>query len=74
MKKSDKIILAIYIIIGIALAIIGITIQEDYYSSIIFAVGVALIFSTIFQFVRYYHNTRPEKIEVYQQKMQPTGN
>ena len=52
MKKSDKIILAIYIIIGIALAIIGITIQEDYYSSIIFAMGFALIFSTILQIGR----------------------
>lgn len=69
MNKSDKIIFAIYIIIGIALAIIGITIQEDYYSSIIFAMGFALIFSTILQFVRYYHNTRPENIEVYRKKI-----
>ena len=30
MKKSDKIMLAIYIVIGIALVIIGVTIQVDY--------------------------------------------
>ena len=29
MKKSDKIMLAIYIVIGIALVIIGVTIQVD---------------------------------------------
>ena len=31
--------LAIYIVIGIALVIIGVTIQVDYYSSMIFAMG-----------------------------------
>ena len=50
MKKSDKIMLAIYIVIGIALVIIGVTIQVDYYSSMIFAMGFALIFSSIMQF------------------------
>ena len=60
MKKSNKIMLAIYIVIGIALVIIGVTIQVDYYSSMIFAMGFALIFSSILQLVRYYHNTRPE--------------
>ena len=51
MKKSNKIMLAIYIVIGIALVIIGITIQVDYYSSLIFAMGFALIFSSILQFL-----------------------
>ena len=51
MKKSDKIMLAIYIVIGIALVIIGVTIQVDYYSSMIFAMGFALIFSSILQFL-----------------------
>lgn len=60
MKKSDKIRLAIYIVIGVALVIIGVTIQVDYYSSMIFVMGFALIFSSIMQSVRYYHHTRPE--------------
>ena len=30
MKKSDKIMLTIYIVSGIALVIIGVTIQVDY--------------------------------------------
>ena len=69
MKKSNKIMLAIYIVIGIALVIIGVTIQVDYYSSMIFAMGFALIFSSILQLVRYYHNTRPENVEAYRKKV-----
>jgi len=69
MKKSDKIMLAIYIVIGIALVIIGVTIQVDYYSSMIFAMGFALIFSSIMQFVRYYHHTRSENVEEYRKKV-----
>ena len=69
MKKSDKIMLAIYIVIGIALVIIGVTIQVDYYSSMIFAMGFALIFSSIMQFVRHYHHTRPENVEAYRKKV-----
>lgn len=69
MKKSDTIVLAIYVVIGIALVIIGVTIQVDYYSSIIFTMGFALSFSSIFQFVRYYYNTRPENVEAYRKKV-----
>ena len=69
MKKSHKILLALYIDIGIELVIIGVTIQVDYYSSLIFAMGFALVFSSIFQLVRYYHNTRPENAEAYRQKV-----
>lgn len=54
---------------AIALVIIGVTIQVDYYSSMIFAMGFALIFSSILQFLRYYHNTRPENVEAYRKKV-----
>ena len=69
MKKVDKIILALYIVIGIILMITGGTIQIDYYSSMIFAMGFALICSSIGQILRFYHNTKPENIEAYQKKM-----
>lgn len=68
MRKSDKIMLTIYIVIGMILVIVGVTVQVDYYSSMIFAMGFALIFSSILQFVRYYNNTRPENIEAYHTK------
>lgn len=69
MKKSDKIILAIYIVIGCALIVIGATIDVDYYSTMIFAMGFGMTFSSILQFVRYYHNTKPENIEAYRSKI-----
>ena len=69
MKNTNKIILAGYIIIGIALVCIGAAIQTDYYSSIIFAMGITLVFSSVLQLVRYYRNTRPENAEEYREKL-----
>lgn len=66
---KNKLILVIYIIFGIALIIMGATIQIDYYSSLMFAMGVALAGNSIMQFVRYYYNTRPENVELYHEKM-----
>ena len=43
MKKSKKIILACDIVIGIGLVIIGVTVQVDYYSSIIFCLNAQKI-------------------------------
>lgn len=69
MKKSDKITFGIYIILGIALIMIGIRIQIDYYSTLIFACGVGMTASSIVQLLRFYHNTRPENIEAYEEKL-----
>ncbi len=69
MKKSDRITLGIYIILGIALIIIGIRIQIDYYSTLIFACGVGMTASSVIQFLRFYYNTRPENIEAYEEKL-----
>lgn len=69
MKTSDKIILSVYIVIGIILMIIGMTIQIDYYSTLIFAMGFGLTFSSIVQLVRFHHNTKPENIEAYREKI-----
>lgn len=69
MKTGDKIILGIYIIIGIVLLVIGITVHIDYYSTLIFAMGFGLTFSSVMQLVRFYHNTRPETIDAYREKI-----
>ena len=69
MKKSDKIMLGIYIILGIALIMISIRIRIDYYSTLIFACGVGMTASSVMQFLRFYHNTRPENIEAYEEKL-----
>lgn len=69
MNKNDKMILAIYIVIGIALLVIGATIEIDYYSTMIFAMGFGMTSNSVLQFVRNYHNTKPENIEAYRNKM-----
>lgn len=69
MKKSDKIILTVYVIFGIILLAIGIVLKIDYYSPMISAMGVGLSFSGIMQFIRLYRNTKPENIEAYREKL-----
>lgn len=69
MKKIDKIILGIYNVIGIAMIIIGAVMNVDYYSSMIFAMGVGMTTNSCMQFFRYYHNTRPENVDAYQKKL-----
>lgn len=68
MTKRVKIVLATYIIIGIALIVTGLTIQADYYTPLIFAMGVGLMAGSIVQFLRYHHNTKPENIASYNEK------
>lgn len=69
MKKSDRIILGIYIMIGVAMIIIAAVMNVDYYSSMILAMGVGMATSSCIQFFRYYHNTRPENVDAYQKRL-----
>lgn len=69
MRKSDKLILMIYIVIGAVLLAAGLTTEMDYYSTLMFAMGVALLVNSIGQFIRYYYHTRPENIEAYRDKV-----
>ena len=56
-------------VIGVAMIIIGAVMDVDYYSSIIFAMGVGMTTNSCMQFFRYYHNTRPENVDAYQKKL-----
>lgn len=69
MKRNDIIILIAYTIIGVALIIIGLRIQADYYSSLIFAMGFGLSVSSVVQLIRHYYHTRPGNIEAYREKV-----
>ena len=69
MKQSEKITLSCYGIIGIALVIIGIKTEIEYYSPMIFALGFALVFGSGWRLFSYWHNTRPENIEKYEEKL-----
>lgn len=69
MKKSDKAVLTIYTIIGVVLMAIGLTIDIDYYSSLIFAMGFAMVCNSVAQFLRFHHNMKPENQEKYREKL-----
>lgn len=68
MRKNDKIALTLFSVFGIILVVIGLRIDMNYYSSLIFAMGVAMTFNSIMQFLRFWHNTRPQNIEAYKEK------
>ena len=69
MKQSEKITLSGYGIIGMALVIIGIKTEIEYYSPMIFAMGFALVFGSGWRLFSSWHNTRPENIEKYKEKL-----
>lgn len=69
MKKREKVILAVFVLFGIVLVIAGLNIQMDYYSSCVIGAGIGVASSSIIQFIRIYHNTKPENIEAYQEKL-----
>ena len=68
MSKRTKIILAMDIAIGIALAVIGVAVPVDYYSTLLFSMGFALVLGSVWQLVKDYHHTRPENAEAYREK------
>lgn len=68
MKKSKIVFLAIYSIIGIALIIMGVTANIDYYSSLMIGMGTGCFVSSIVQFLREYRDTRPENAEAVRER------
>ena len=70
MKKKDIIISCICIAIGIAMIIIGLTIDiEYYYASMIFSMGMGGTAASVVWLVKHIHDMRPENIEAYQEKV-----
>ena len=70
MKKKDIIISCIQIAIGVTMIIIGITIDiEYYYANMIFSMGVGVTAATVSWLIKHIHDTRPENIAAYQEKV-----
>ncbi len=70
MKKKDIITSCICIAIGIAMIIIGLTIDiEYYYASMFFSMGIAGTTASVVWLIKHIHNTKPENIEAYQEKV-----
>lgn len=69
MSKKEKLILWVYIAVGILLIAAGIAISAEYYSSLLVATGIGLSFSSILNLLRYFYHMRPENREAYEQKV-----
>lgn len=69
MSKKKTVILVVYFVAGILFAIAGWQMNIEYYSSLIFATGVAFSLSAVFNIFREYRNTRQENREAYERKM-----
>ena len=70
MKKKDIISSYICIAIGIAMIIIGLTIDiEYYYASMIFSMGVGCTTPSVVWLIRHIHDTKPENLEAYREKV-----
>lgn len=70
MKKKDIITSCICILIGIAMIIIGLTTDiEYYYASMFFSMGIAGTTASVTWLIKHIHNTRPENIAAYQEKV-----
>lgn len=63
MRKSDRMILLVYCAVGMILIGAGIITDIDYYSTLMFSLGFALIFSSVLQFYRFYRDSKPENAE-----------
>jgi len=70
MKKKDIIISCICIGIGIIMIIIGLIIDiEFYYANMIFSMGLGCTAASVVSFLRLIHDTRPENIEAYKERV-----
>lgn len=69
MKKRDRMLLIVYIIIGAAAMLAGLLSDIGRYSSMLFAGGFAFSLSSFLQLVRYWYHMHPENREKYQEKL-----
>ena len=69
MKKGAVIFYVIWLLAGISLVIAGMTMQIEYYSPMMGGGGSAMIFTSVWQLIRYRHYSKPENREAYQEKV-----
>ena len=68
--NRTKITLIIEAVVGVAIAVIGWTVNIDYYSSLIFASGVGLASGAVSQIIRIIYWTSPKHKQEYEEKKQ----
>ncbi len=68
MNRKNVLILGAYLILGVVLIAVGLKIDMDYYSTLIFATGFGMAANAAVNLIREYHRTRPENKAAYEQK------
>ena len=70
MKKEDSIIFMVYLFIGAAVALFGITGKNGLFDSgALLVMGFSLVIGSLGQLVRSWHNRKPENKELYETEM-----
>lgn len=69
MNRKKTTILGFDLVAGIIFILGGCIMKSDYYSTLVFAMGVGFSVSAAFNLYREYRNTRPENREKYEAKM-----
>ena len=69
MKKKDRIFWVFYIMAGRVIMVVGLKLDIEYYSTLLFAVGFAFVSNGIVRVVGNWYHMRPENREKYQEKL-----
>ena len=70
MKKEDNIIFLVYLFIGAAVALFGITGKNGFFDSgALLVMGFSLVIGSLGQLARSWHNRKPENKELYETEM-----
>ena len=69
MKKKDRIFWVFYIMAGMVIMVVGLKLDIEYYSTLLFAVGFAFVSNGNVRVVRNWYHMRPKKKKKYQEKL-----
>ena len=69
MKKKDRIFLAVYIVAGMVMMAVGLKLDIEYYSTLLFAIGFSFMTNGLVRVVGNWYHMRPENREEYQEKL-----
>ena len=59
MKKNDKIFWAIYLMAGVVMIAVGLKLDIEYYSTLIFAIGVSFAANAVARIAGHWYHMRP---------------
>ena len=69
MKKNDKIFWAIYLMAGVVMIAVGLKLDIEYYSTLIFAIGVSFAANAVARIAGHWYHMRHKNREKYEEKL-----